>query len=100
MLEEENGMARFSKQATCPTAATLAAYHADQRPLLAQQATEAHLSGCDFCGAELQLLARGAAAPQHTDAQPLTAAPPLPLALRLYAETMLGAAAVKQPRAA
>ena len=66
----------------------LAAYQQDTLPLLAQQATKAHLRTCDFCGAELQLLARAAA-----QAIPPVTTPPLPLALRLYAETLLAAQA-------
>jgi hypothetical protein len=79
-------MTHFSKQSNCPLSETLLAYRQDALPLLAQQATTAHLKACDFCGAELQLLARAA----HV-AIPPAPTPPMPLALRLYAESQLAA---------
>jgi hypothetical protein len=87
-------MTRFSKQAHCPPTETLAAYQHDTLPLLAEQAVAAHLGVCDFCGAELQLLARAA------EAIPPAPTPPLPLALRLYAETLLAAPQSAQQRRA
>ena len=78
-------MTRFSKQSNCPPSATLAAYSQDALPLLAQQVTEVHLKACDFCGAELQLLARAA----RQEAIPPAPTPPMPFALRLYAESQL-----------
>ena len=86
-------MTRFSKQVNCPPTETLAAYQQDRLGLLAQQAVAAHLGACDFCGAELQLLARAA------EAIPPAPPPPLPLALRLYAETLLAAAQSASARA-
>ncbi|HEX8181036.1 MAG TPA: hypothetical protein VF525_15925 [Pyrinomonadaceae bacterium] len=78
-------MRQFTKQPGCPAAATLVAYHEDALPVLSRQAVGAHLSNCEFCAAEAQLLGRA-------DQQPAAefVAPPMPFALRALAESMLG----------
>jgi anti-sigma factor RsiW len=81
-------MTRFAKRETCPTSHTLAHYAADALSPLARSATSAHLRSCDFCAAELSLLARDAARGRERAAEP-SPAPALPLALRLFAESRL-----------
>ncbi|HLL73965.1 MAG TPA: hypothetical protein VK421_01610 [Pyrinomonadaceae bacterium] len=76
-------MPRFAKQVSCTPSPTLAALAAGTLPPLARQSAELHARSCDFCAAELQLL--GAAAPEVLTPEP----PPLPLALRLFAESKL-----------
>ena len=51
--------AAFCKLKTCPPAEALLLFHEDAlaRDAAGQQVA-AHLSSCDFCGAELQLLSR------------------------------------------
>jgi hypothetical protein len=78
-------MRQFTKQSGCPAAQTLVAYQANALPVLARQAVSTHLSNCEFCAAEAQLLA--AHGPQ-TPAE--IAPPPVPFALLALAESMLG----------
>ena len=75
----------FCKQLTCPSSETLLSY-AEATGLTSELKTRvtAHLAGCDFCGAELQLLSREA---------PLEAArcenAKMPAPLRYLAESLL-----------
>lgn len=82
-------MTRFAKKETCPSSHTLSDYSSDALPPLARRAAAAHLRACDFCAAELRLLARDAATQVAADAPAVT---PLPLALRLFGEARLAEA--------
>ena len=83
-------MHRFAKQPDCPTDAALAAYARGALPFLARTSVAEHLAACEFCGAELPLLSRYAhAAGVAVTTEPFVAAPPMPLALRLLAESVL-----------
>lgn len=77
----------FFKQATCPSSEALAAYGA--RALAAQQKDahiEEHLAACEFCDAELRLLA------EHCPAEPVECcAEAIPHNLRCLAEALLKA---------
>lgn len=81
-------MNRFTKRATCPSTPTLEAHRAAALAHDTARFVCAHLADCDFCSAELRLLA---AAPQTeaTTGAAEPVAPPMPLALRLFAETRL-----------
>ena len=61
--------ATFRKQRSCPSSRVLLCYHDATLARRASQLVAEHLSACDFCGAELQLLSkfppRGAARIQH-----------------------------------
>lgn len=46
----------FRKQRECPASDDLLAYARRSLPSLKRQSVRMHLSKCDFCGAELQLL--------------------------------------------
>jgi hypothetical protein len=89
-------MPRFTKQADCITSAALAAFAAGTLSPLARLAADPHLRACDFCAAELRLHERAAPA-QAVTTMP---APPLPLALRLFAESKLAESAAVVRRAA
>ncbi|MCA1815017.1 MAG: hypothetical protein LC746_01175 [Acidobacteria bacterium] len=80
-------MTRFAKKETCPSSHTLSGYASDALPPLARRTADAHLRACDFCAAEVRLLAR-AVAPAGSTAEAADV-PPLPLALRLFAESRL-----------
>lgn len=84
-------MPRFAKRPDCPASATLADYAAGTLSFLARTGVAAHLSACEFCGAESSLLSRHApiAAVELTESDDAAAAPPLPLALRALAESVL-----------
>jgi hypothetical protein len=90
-------MSGFAKQASCPASATLAAYHAGTLSFLARRSVAEHLPACEFCGAEAAFWfsfnphADGAGAMPETCVVALEAAtPPMPLALRGLAESLLG----------
>jgi hypothetical protein len=74
----------FRKTAGCPASATLLSYAADNLPADAADGVKEHLEVCDFCSAELPLLAH------HTPATGVYNAPEIPLDLRILAESMLG----------
>ena len=73
----------FLKTAACPTSATLLSFRYQNLPEELAISVKEHLRGCDFCCAELRLLA-------HT---PATIAghktPEIPMNLRILAESIL-----------
>ncbi|HLL71424.1 MAG TPA: hypothetical protein VK363_08325 [Pyrinomonadaceae bacterium] len=81
-------MPRFAKQPDCPASAALAAYAAGTLSFLARECVAEHLAACEFCDAELPLLSRHAPVATETT-KPHDDAPPVPLALRLLAESAL-----------
>jgi hypothetical protein len=109
-------MREFAKQPNCPATVVLAAFNDDALSVLARQSVAAHLSACEFCAAEAQLLAQATPARSAAQDAPALAshdasssatqdawacAPPVPLALRLLAQTLLaGVAAADAQRAA
>lgn len=74
----------FRKQRECPTADALLAYAHRSLASLKRQSIRLHLSKCDFCGAELQLLSNH---PPMKDAPRVDAR--IPLSLLLLAERSL-----------
>jgi hypothetical protein len=46
----------FRKSALCPPSQTLLAYRRSELTIIQSLCVEAHLAGCEFCGAESQLL--------------------------------------------
>jgi anti-sigma factor RsiW len=80
-------MPRFSKRHDCPSSEVLSARAAGALSPRARAGVAAHLSSCDFCGAESQLLARA------VETFETTPAPEMPLALRLFTEGRLAEAA-------
>lgn len=86
-------MTRFTKRAICPSSEILEAYRDDAlAPVLVRTVAE-HIGECDFCAAESHLL--GVAAREMSrDAQKTSDAPPMPLALRLFAESQLAEGAL------
>jgi hypothetical protein len=85
-------MNRFAKRATCPSTPTLEAHRAAALAHDTARFVAAHLADCDFCSAELRLLDASSAAPSDADEQ---SAPPVPLALRLFAEQRLADIALR-----
>lgn len=74
----------FCKQTSCPSSELLLSYGAEEQPVEQHVWIASHLSVCDFCGAELQLLARH----QTTEEEfPLVE---MPANLRHLAEAILG----------
>ena len=103
-------MPRFTKQPDCTTSAALAAFAAGTLPPLARLTADLHLRACDFCAAELRLHQRAAnaetkasatnAGTTEATAGTINATPPMPLALRLFAESKLAESAAAAVRRA
>lgn len=74
----------FCKQASCPSAETLLTYRAFGLEADIDTHITGHLAACDFCCAELQLLAE---CPQADECE--TLATEIPLSLRRLAEEIL-----------
>lgn len=73
----------FRKTAGCPASATLLSYAAENLPADVAVGVKAHLEVCDFCSAELPLLAH------HTPATAVNGPPEMPMDLRILAESIL-----------
>ncbi len=76
---------QFCKKATCPPATYLIQYLSEGLSPLRIKRIERHLCSCDFCGAELQLLARHP--PILEEGEYVT--PAMPKHLRLLAKALL-----------
>jgi hypothetical protein len=74
----------FCKQASCPSSETLLTYSAYGLESQTDARITEHLSACDFCCAELQLLAE---CPQADEGETLKTE--IPLSLRRLAEEIL-----------
>ena len=74
----------FRKTAACPASATLLSYRSNNLPPDAATSVKDHLKLCDFCSAELPLLAHHQ--PAAASAQK---APEIPMDLRILAESIL-----------
>jgi len=73
----------FRKTAACPASATLVSFRCQNLPADLGNSVKEHLKDCDFCCAELRLLAH------H---QPITVGypvPEIPMNLRILAESIL-----------
>jgi anti-sigma factor RsiW len=89
--ERRANMSRFAKRAICPSSEILEAYRDDALAPIRVSAVEAHIDDCDFCAAESHLLGIAARARADTASD----APPMPLALRLFAESQLAESALR-----
>lgn len=74
----------FKKTAACPASAALLSFLGNHLPDEVAPCVKAHLEECDFCGAELRLLAHHQ--PQSSALKP----PEIPMDLRILAESILG----------
>jgi hypothetical protein len=73
----------FCKQVTCPSSEALLSYGTIALTLDEEAQVKSHLAGCDFCGAELQLLIDHSPVDEEFDL------PEIPLDLRCLAEALL-----------
>jgi len=73
----------FRKTAACPASATLLSYASGNLPGEVAGGVREHLEVCDFCSAELPLLAH------HTPATGFNGPPEIPMDLRILAESIL-----------
>jgi len=74
----------FRKTAACPASATLLSFRCSGLPVEAAVRVKDHLELCDFCNAELPLLAH------HKPATVGHRPPEIPMNLRILAESILG----------
>jgi len=74
----------FLKTAACPASATLLSFRSKTLAAEAETLVADHLKVCDFCNAELPLLAHHQAAPSNN-----SKAPEIPMNLRILAESIL-----------
>lgn len=80
----------FCKQLTCPSSQTLLSYGAASLAAEVKIKVTTHLAGCDFCGAELQLLTRHK--PLATERYEHTK---MPAPLRYLAESLLAGSFIR-----
>src|SRR5438045_1071328 len=73
----------FRKTAACPASATLLSYRSNNLPTDTAISVREHLKLCDFCSAELPLLAF------HEPTSDTFKAPEIPMNLRILAESIL-----------
>ena len=73
----------FRKTAACPASATLLSYRCQNLPAKTETSVKEHLRICDFCNAELPLLAH------HQPATGGYKTPEIPMNLRILAESIL-----------
>ncbi|HET9526058.1 MAG TPA: hypothetical protein VFO99_07830 [Pyrinomonadaceae bacterium] len=77
--------ATFRKTAACPASATLLSFRAERLSPMLGTLVKQHLESCEFCSAELPLLAH------HRGQRLRTSKPPeMPTNLRILAESILG----------
>ena len=73
----------FRKTAACPASSTLLSFYTRSLSVRATTVVTEHLESCDFCNAELRLLA-------HQKAEGSSGkAPEMPINLRILAEAIL-----------
>ena len=80
-----SGLRPFCKKATCPPATYLVQYLSAQLSPDRIKRIELHLCSCDFCGAELQLLAKHSVTADEGGC----VTPVMPAHLRLLAQALL-----------
>lgn len=74
----------FLKTAACPASATLLSFRSQSLSAEATDVVKDHLEVCDFCSAELPLLAH-----HQAGAERRLKTPEIPLDLRILAESIL-----------
>ena len=73
----------FRKTSECPASATLVSFRCQNLPAELATSVKEHLDSCDFCGAELRLLAF------HQPGAVQFPVPEIPMNLRILAESIL-----------
>ena len=83
-MRTSNTTVSFRKTAACPPSSELLSYRSRALSAIEEMFIREHLGGCDFCSAELGLLA-------HDHATPVInlRVPEMPINLRILAESIL-----------
>jgi hypothetical protein len=79
----------FRKTAACPASTTLLSFQAEKLSTMVVTLVKQHLESCEFCSAELRLLAH------HRAERGPVGPPEIPTNLRILAESILGEQSVK-----
>lgn len=74
----------FRKTVDCPASQTLLSFRSNNVSIKAAARIREHLESCDFCNAELPLLAH------HRPSTGAVRVPEIPMNLRILAESILG----------
>ena len=82
-MKTSNTTFGFRKTAACPASATLLSFRCGNLPADMADCVKSHLELCDFCSAELPLLAH------HTPVTTVDTTPEVPRDLRILAESLL-----------
>jgi hypothetical protein len=82
-MKASTGRLEFKKTAACPASATLLSFLYQNLPAEASTSIKEHLADCDFCSAELPLLAH------HQSSTGANRTPEIPKDLRILAESIL-----------
>lgn len=82
-MRTSRSTATFRKTAACPASATLLSFRANNLSAEAAGLVKDHLKVCDFCSAELPLLAH------HQPMSGMDRIPEIPEGLRILAESIL-----------
>jgi hypothetical protein len=82
-MSSSSAQLTFSKTAACPASATLLSYRTDRLSPQIFALVRKHLRVCEFCNAELRLLAH------HTGPGRTPQTPEIPMNLRILAESIL-----------
>jgi hypothetical protein len=78
-----HGQLTFRKTAACPTSTTLLSFSNEKLSPMVFTVVKQHLETCEFCSAELKLLA-------HHRRERLRQPPAIPENLKILAESILG----------
>ena len=82
-MKASTGTLEFKKTAACPASGTLLSFICNNLPAEAATVVKQHLDECDFCNAELPLLAH------HQPLRGGHKTPEIPMDLRILAESIL-----------
>ena len=82
-MDSSRASLTFRKTATCPASSTLLSYRAEKLSRKEAELVRTHLADCEFCAAELPLLAH------HQPERRQPRAPEIPMNLRILAESIL-----------
>lgn len=82
-MDSSRTQVTFRKTAACPASSTLLSYRAEKLSRKGAEVVRTHLIECEFCSAELPLLAH------HKPGRRQPRAPEIPMNLRILAESIL-----------
>ena len=82
-IDSSRAQLTFRKTAACPASSTLLSYRSEKLSRKETEVVRTHLVDCEFCAAELPLLAH------HKPERRQPRAPEIPMNLRILAESIL-----------